>query len=91
MGVEAFDTGEGFDRGQRLSQRLLVHAYDAGAALELVGAEAGEGFAGAAGGQGVAWARDEIADGDGGERTDVDGARGADFFSPRILILDDER
>ena len=65
MGIEALDAGEGFDRGQGFFERFLIHAHNAGAALKLIGTQTGEGFTRAACGQGVAWAGEEVADGNG--------------------------
>ena len=64
MRVEAFDSGEFFDDGEGFSHRVFVEADDAGSALELVSAEAGKRAASAAGGECVARAGEEVADGD---------------------------
>lgn len=90
VGVEAFDACEFLDDGEGFSNGCVVEADDAGAALELVGAEAGEGSSGAAGGEGVAGAGEEVADGDGGEVSEVDGSGGADFGEPLFFVFGDE-
>jgi hypothetical protein len=40
VGVEAFDAGEFFDDRERGLDGFFVEAHDAGAALELIGAQA---------------------------------------------------
>ena len=90
MGVEAFDAGEFFDDRERGLDGFFVEAHDAGAALELVGAQAGEGSARATGGEGVAGSGEEIADGDGRKVAEVDGAGGADFWQPAFFVGGDE-
>ena len=61
VGVEAFDFAEGLDEGERFPKRFFAEPHDAGAALELIGGEAGEGFARSAGGKFVARTGDKIA------------------------------
>lgn len=65
MGGEAFDAGEFFDDWERGLDGFFVESHDAGAALELVGAQAGEGSACTTGGEGVAGSREEVANGNG--------------------------
>ena len=76
MGVEALDAGEGFDEGHGFGERAAVEFHQAGAALELVGGESGEGFSGAACGECVAGPGEEVADGDGRVATEEEGAGG---------------
>ena len=91
VGVQAFDAGEFLDHGKRGPDRLLVEPHDAGAALELIGAEAGERAPRAAGGQRVAGTRQEIADGDRRVVAKIDRARRADLRQPAFFIGGDER
>src|SRR5262245_18501915 len=58
--IESFDFAEMFDRGDGFLGATAVEFYRGRWAVEHVGLEGGEGAPGAAGGQRVARARDEI-------------------------------
>ena len=90
MGCEAFDLGEGGDEGFGFAECGAVETDDAGAALELVDGEAWEGFACAAGGEGVAGACEEVAGGDWAVVADEDGSGGADEGDEFAVVADDE-
>ena len=90
VGGEAFDFAEGGDEGFGFAECGAVEADDAGAALELVDGEAWEGFACAAGGEGVAGASEEVAGGDWAVVADEDGSGGADEGDEFAVVADDE-
>jgi len=56
VGIEAFDASKFLNYSEGLGHRSLIHFDDAGAALELIGAQTGIRAASAAGGQRVAGA-----------------------------------
>ena len=73
MGGEAFELCEFLNDGVGGAEGGFVEAEDAGAALELIDGESGEGFAGTSGGEGVAGAGKEVTGGDGGKSAEEDG------------------
>src|SRR5258707_10879224 len=90
VGVEAFDLAEFRDRGDGLFERLRVEMHEARAALEHIDRQPGKGFAGAAGGQRVARAGEEIAGGDGRVAAEKNRAGGDDLRGDLFVLFRDD-